>query len=268
MMKNKKRSSCRGFEVCEMELNDNLPKVSIVTVSYNSEETIRDTIESILNQTYSNIEYIIIDGVSTDGTVDIANEYVEQFSKKGYEYHVFSEPDKGLYDAMNKGIAKSSGEIIGLINSDDWYEESAIQDIVAAYLDNHFQICSGNIRVWKKEKNFIKTSNVRRYKTSRDFCHPGMFVTSKVYDEIGKYTVGLFYADFDFWLRAMRLNIRIEILDKVVSNFRLGGVSNQKSIKKAWMRFKERYSVYRINGYSRFYIFECFIMEFAKLILS
>ena len=88
--------------------------VSIITICYNSEAVIRKTIESVLTQTYENIEYLIIDGASKDKTVSIAEEYRNQFLLKGYTYQVYSEPDKGIYDAMNKGIQKSTGELIGM----------------------------------------------------------------------------------------------------------------------------------------------------------
>lgn len=101
------------------------PLISIVTVSFNSEKTIRQTIESVLNQTYTNIEYNIVDGASTDRTVEIATQYKDDFEAKGIKYIITSEKDKGIYDAMNKGIARSHGEIVGLINSDDWYETDA-----------------------------------------------------------------------------------------------------------------------------------------------
>ena len=101
--------------------------VSIVTVCYNSEKTIRKTIESVLAQTYGQVEYIIVDGASTDNTVAVAREYEEQFRQKGYTYRIVSEKDRGIYDAMNKGLALASGELIGIINSDDWYEPDAVK---------------------------------------------------------------------------------------------------------------------------------------------
>ncbi len=242
--------------------------VTIITVCYNSEKTIRDTICSVLNQTYDNIEYLIIDGASNDKTVAIANEYNDEFAKRGFSFKIISEPDNGLYDAMNKGINLANGELVGLINSDDWYENDAIEAIEMLYRETSFDICFGNVKTWNEHEGFVKKPRNRKFKTSRDFCHPGMFVKKDVYIEIGVYNDKFFYADFDFWLRASRKNKYIEILNKVVSNFRLGGVSNQKSIKKAYERFKDRYKVYRNNEYSRIYVIESFLMEFVKLILA
>ena len=100
-------------------------KVSIITVAFNAEKTIARAIESVLNQTYPKIEYLILDGASTDSTVAIANSYNDAFHKKGYTYRIVSETDRGMYDALNKGAQKAQGELIGQINADDWYEADA-----------------------------------------------------------------------------------------------------------------------------------------------
>ena len=106
------------------------PLISIITVCFNSSKTIRQTIESVLNQTYTNIEYILVDGKSTDNTVAIIEEYAPQFTAKGIVYRWVSEPDAGIYDAMNKGIKLATGEWIGIINSDDWYELDACENML------------------------------------------------------------------------------------------------------------------------------------------
>ena len=116
-------------------------KVSIVTVCYNSEVTIEQTIRSVLSQSYKNIEYIIIDGASTDQTLDIIKEYKNDLA------YLVSEPDKGIYDAMNKGIKKATGDIIGFINSDDWYSENAVLSIVEAFLSSKADVVYGNTMI-------------------------------------------------------------------------------------------------------------------------
>ena len=98
----------------------NEPKISIITVSYNSVSTIAETIEHVLNQTYDNFDYTIIDGLSSDGTVKLAESYREKFAERNISYKIISEKDNGIYDAMNKGIAATDGDIVGIINSDDY----------------------------------------------------------------------------------------------------------------------------------------------------
>ena len=105
--------------------------VTIITVAYNSEKTIAKTLESVLNQTYSDIEYIIVDGASSDGTVKVAKSFVDKFAEKeGRILKIISEPDKGMYDALNKGAGMASGEIVGQVNADDWYEPDAVEKMV------------------------------------------------------------------------------------------------------------------------------------------
>ena len=116
--------------------------ISVITVSYNAVSTIEQTILSVINQTYSNIEYIIIDGGSTDGTIDIIRRYEDKIA-----YWV-SEPDRGIYDAMNKGASKANGEYIAFLNSDDWYELDAVS-IIAQFADGKTDLISGIIKLYK-----------------------------------------------------------------------------------------------------------------------
>ena len=112
-------------------------KVSIITVCYNSAKTIKRTIKSVAEQDYEEIEYIIIDGGSTDGTLDIIDRYKDKISV------LVSEPDEGIYDAMNKGIARATGDIIGFMNSDDWYADGAIVAIAEAFKKTEAEIVYG-----------------------------------------------------------------------------------------------------------------------------
>ena len=131
------------------------PLVSIITVVFNGERFIEKTINSVISQTYKNIEYIIIDGGSTDKTLDIIRQYEDRI-----DYWI-SEPDNGIYNAMNKGIKLSRGKLIGLINSDDWYMENAVETVVARYLANSDRaniIISGSIYRTDREENIIFNS--------------------------------------------------------------------------------------------------------------
>ena len=107
--------------------------VSIVTVTYNSEETLGATMESVLGQTCTEIEYLIVDGASTDGTVAVAESYRERMERKGIRLRIVSEKDRGIYDAMNKGIRMATGDVIGILNSDDWYEPDAVETVLTEF---------------------------------------------------------------------------------------------------------------------------------------
>lgn len=243
--------------------------ISIVTVCYNSAETVAKTIESVLGQTYPEIEYIIVDGASKDNTVQIARSYEEAFQQKGYAYRIISEKDNGIYDAMNKGIRMANGQIIGLINSDDWYEAHAVQTVAETYEKTPFDMFYADLNLIKDNGTVIvKRSRMDKIISSRHWNHPTTFITKQTYDEVGLYRCETIYDDFDLVMRIRRAGKKIVIRNEILANFRTGGVSNQKSLKKCLSRCAIRYRCYRNNGYSRLYIIECVAMEFAKLILS
>ena len=243
--------------------------VSIITVSFNSENTIRSTIESVLSQTYPCVEYIIVDGASTDNTVSVAREYQSRFDERGYQYRVISEKDKGIYDAMNKGINMARGDIIGIINSDDWYEPLAVETAVNTYKKSPYDMFYASINLVKESgKTIVKRSKYDKFPTSRHWNHPTSFVTKKTYEELGAFRCEGIHDDFDFLLRVKKAGKKIVIGDEILANFRTGGTSNDKSIKKCIRRCKDRYKCYRNNKYSRLYMFECVLMEISKFILS
>ncbi|MCR4743944.1 MAG: glycosyltransferase [Lachnospiraceae bacterium] len=242
--------------------------MSIVTVSYNSEATISRTIESVLNQTYKHIEYIIIDGASSDRTVEIAESYREAFEKKGYIYRIYSEKDKGIYDAMNKGVLKAEGEIVGIINSDDWYEVDAVENVAEKYWIEDFDLCFADLRMHMPSGDtFIKKARLRKYITSRDWNHPTQFVKRSVYDK-HLFRLKNMSDDMEFYFRVRRAGYKITVIHETLANFQMGGVSSKIKASEIIPRIKRRYEVYRVNGYSRFYIFECVAFELIKFITS
>lgn len=241
--------------------------VSIVTVCYNSEKTIRDTIESVLHQTYQNLEYIIVDGKSKDRTLEIVEEYRHDFEEKGISYQVSSEPDRGVYDAMNKGIKKAAGELVGMINSDDWYEPNAVERVVDVYHRENFDMFYADIRLIKENSEMIKKARHRRYATSRDWNHPTTFMRRTVYDKF-QYETDCVYDDWDLILKVFSGGYKVAVLNEVLANFRMGGLSNEGGVRTALRKCRERYHIYRRNGYSRFYLFECIMTEMAKLIVK
>lgn len=204
-----------------MNQNKFKPLISIITVSYNAAATIEETILSVINQDYDNIDYIIIDGGSTDGTLDIIRKYEDKI-----DYWI-SEKDYGLYHAMNKGIKQASGDIIGMINADDYYYEGALSKAAEAFqnktLDKHIffgDMMHGEILVqgWRAKA-------IRR---SAFGTHPSMFVPKVVYDTIGSYKLQYkILSDYDFMYRAFNVyNILPLYLNERIAFFRPGGLSS------------------------------------------
>ncbi len=243
--------------------------VSIVTVTYNSEKTLGITMESVLNQTCSRIEYLIIDGASSDGTVALAESYRQRMEQKGICLRVISEKDSGIYDAMNKGIRLATGDIIGILNSDDWYEPDAVETVVGEFERGECDLLFSDIRLHKADgSSFVKKARLRKFQTSRDWNHPTMFVKAQVYKGHPFRNQGI-HDDYGCYLQLVREGYSIGTLDKVLANFRMGGVSNHKSLKEALGRIRDRYLwCYRVNGYSRWYLVECVAIEVAKMLLG
>ncbi len=240
--------------------------VSIVTVCYNSEATIRDTLESVLNQTYTNIEYIIVDGGSSDGTMRIVEEYRRRFEQRGMRYVVSSEPDQGIYDAMNKGTGKATGKLVGILNSDDWYEPIAVERVADTFEKTGFDMFYADLRLVKENGEMIKHSRYRKFATSRDWNHPTTFLRREIYDRF-QYACETIHDDWDLVLKVRNAGYKIVVLNEVLANFRVGGESNNGGLKKAIKRCKQRYAIYRKNNMSRWYLVECIAIEAAKMIL-
>lgn len=204
-------------------MNDVL--VSIITVCYNSEQTIERTIISVLEQTYNNIEYIIIDGKSTDGTLDIVDKYRDSF---GNRLIFISEKDNGIYDAMNKGIKLAKGNLIGIINSDDYYERDAVEEIINAYINNN----ANPLSVYYGGTGIVSDGVIKRIVFSDHekleenmITHPSCFVTRKTYEEMGYFDLKYCcVADYDFMLRLKKSGIVSFVrIKKHIANFSLGG---------------------------------------------
>lgn len=205
---------------------ENEPLVSIITVSYNAEKTIEQTILSVLNQTYKNIEYIIIDGKSTDRTVDIIKRYDDRIS-----YWV-SEKDEGIYNAMNKGIRISNGVLIGIVNADDFYEANAVEIMVSEYIkkgtDANDYIYYGMLRIWKQGLEFCVRQYHHNFVTETAIQHPTCFVPKVLYDKLGGYDEQYkVCADFDLLNRYKIQGVQFCKVDKIISNFRIGGATTK-----------------------------------------
>jgi glycosyltransferase involved in cell wall biosynthesis len=204
-------------------------KISIVTVCYNSEATIRDTIESVLSQSYPNIEYIVVDGASKDGTMAIVSAYKDRIAK------IISEPDKGIYDAMNKGVGLASGDFVGILNSDDIFASAhAITDLTEFLAVNpQFDGAYADLVFVQREQ----TGNVTRTYSSRNFSpwkirfgfmcpHPTFYVRRRFFDELGFYSLGYrVSADFELMTRFIRNGVRLGRSPRVMVKMREGGIS-------------------------------------------
>lgn len=247
------------------------PKLSIITVAYNSGKDIRPTIASVLAQDCrpGELEYRIIDGGSADDTVSIAQSYCRAMEKRGILYDIVSEPDGGIYDAMNKGVRLAGGDIAGFINSGDWYEPGACRLALQIFETRGCDLMFGNIRIYRRDgKAFVKKARQRKFQTSRDWNHPTMFVRTQLYQKYPFPGYGV-HDDYGFYLKMRKLPIRIVIVNQTLANFRMGGVSNKKSMHAAFARIRDRYRYcYRINGYSRWYLLECILTELLKCLLG
>jgi glycosyltransferase len=232
-------------------------KISIITVSYNSSKTIKDTFDSVLNQSYIDIEYIVIDGNSKDTTVEIIKEYEKFFKGKDIEFKWISEKDKGLYDAMNKGIKMATGDYIGILNSDDFYcDNFVIEKVVNALKLNNTNSLYANL-YYVDENNTIKI--IRNWK-SQEFnkklfgngwhpAHPTFFVKKEIYEKYGIFNLNYkIAADYEIMLRFLeKYKISTQFLDEYLVKMRLGGESNQ-SIKNIIKANNECYNAWKDNG--------------------
>lgn len=202
------------------------PLISIITVVYNGEKHLEQTINSVLNQAYPHIEYIIVDGGSTDKTIPIIKKYENKISKW------ISEPDRGIYDAMNKGIALASGQYIGMINADDWYESDAVERVVEVIRENpKVDIVHGKLNFINlyTGKSFILTPKVSLHNLlwkGMSVYHPTMFVKKSVYS-IYKYNVDYrIKSDFKFIYQTIKDGKSYIATDSIIASFRSGGASN------------------------------------------
>jgi len=231
--------------------------VSIITVSFNSVQTIKNTITSVLNQTYNGIEYIIVDGGSTDGTKEIINAYNDQISC------IISEPDNGIYDAINKGIKVSNGDIIGILNSDDCFcDNIVIEKIVRVFKDYSPSTIFGDAQFFSS----ARVDKIIRYYSSRNFnpnkfkygfmpAHPSFYARRDLFNKYGLYKTDYkIAADFELMTRFLYVNnVDYKYIEMPFVNMRLGGVSN-RSIYSRFVLNKEILRACRENGIKTNYI--------------
>lgn len=226
-------------------------KISIITIAYNSAETIEATIQSVIAQDYTDVEYIIIDGASKDATMDVVDRYRDQVAV------VVSEPDEGIYDAMNKGVARATGEIIGILNSDDFYADNTVlSNVVARFKESGAEAVYADL-VYVERDNPDK---VVRYWKSKPYkpgmfrkgwmpAHPTFFLKNECYRIHGTYSTELrSAADYELMLRMMEKHkISAVHLPRVLTKMRVGGQSNV-SLKNRIRANKEDRRAWKMNG--------------------
>lgn len=221
-------------------------KITLITVCYNSEKTIKDTIESVLKQTYKNYEYIIVDGNSKDKTLDIIKSYEKKFNNN---LKYISESDKGLYDAMNKGIKLATGDIIGILNSDDiLYDENVFQKIIDNFEENdgvYSNLVLMNEDFTKITRNF-KSKELSKKKGWHP-PHPTLYLKKEIYEKYGNYNINYkIAADLDFMYRIINNNVKLKYIDTCFVKMRTGGASTN-GLKGYYKNFKESYKVLKNN---------------------
>jgi glycosyltransferase involved in cell wall biosynthesis len=243
-------------------------KISIITVSYNSAATIEQTILSVINQSYQNIEYILIDGKSTDNTLKIAEKYKNKISK------IVSEPDDGLYDALNKGIEMASGDVIGFLHSDDFYIDNfVIQKYADTFLKKNSDAAYADL--YYVDKNNINKI-IRKWKSGEykphSFIngwmppHPTFFVKKDVYKKFGKFNLDFkSAADYELMLRFIQKHkISVAYLPEFTVKMRVGGTSNVSVKNRVNANIEDR-KAWEINGLKpRFYTL--YLKPFRKIL--
>lgn len=244
--------------------------VTVLTVACNAEATIARTMESVLNQTYDNIEYIVIDGASKDKTVEVARSYQKAFdSAPGRSLTIISEPDKGMYDGLNKGVRMAHGELVGQINADDWYELDAVETMVGLFNMEKFDAAWGSIRIKKSSGDMIKHAKIGKLWTTSGWCHPGMFSRREILLQF-PYALETMYDDFDYITAVHQAGKKIVTIDKVISNFTFGegGTSTKKGFKEVRKRVNITYGIYKKYGMSKFFWLYRWGFEIAKEIIG
>lgn len=196
------------------------PLLSIVTIVYNGSEFLERTIKSVLNQTYDNIQYVIVDGASSDDTVSIIQKYDDRID------NWISEPDNGISDAFNKGISMCKGEYVGIINAGDWYEPDACE-ILIVNLDRNHDLYCGNLAFYEEDLSYIKMKKSYPFLLTFGMyvMHPTVFVKRTVYDNF-KFDITLKIAmDYDFMLYCRNCNFKFKHINKIIADMVTGGVS-------------------------------------------
>ena len=225
------------------------PGISIITATYNSEKTIKESIDSILSQTFKNFEINIIDGLSSDNTLSIVNDYNDSRIK------VYSEKDKGIFDALNKGIEKSNGQIIGFLHSDDFFADKNTLDSIFRNFEHEVHGIYGNLCYVSSNdsekiiRNWVsKPFELSSLKYGWMPPHPSLFLRKSVYDKHGNFNLDYkVSSDYDFIVRIFKdSSLSFKYIPHTITNMKLGGNSN-RDLKNIIIKLYEDYSIIRKN---------------------
>lgn len=236
--------------------------ISLITTTYNSATTLRDTFDSVLSQSYPDIDYWVIDGASTDGTVDIIKEYEKKFNGR---MHWVSEKDKGLYDAMNKGLEHATGDVVGILNSDDFFTSSDVIEIVA----NTFADTGGaELDAIYGDIHFVRPNKLDeciRYYSSKNFrpwlmrfgympAHPSFYARRSVFEKYGYYSLEYkLAADYDMMVRLFcKHHIKARYIQKDFVTMRTGGASTRSISHRLLLTTEDAKACRRHGIYSNF----------------
>lgn len=238
-------------------------KISIITITYNSAKSLPRALESVQSQKYDEIEHIIVDGASTDGSVELIKEYAEKVQKdkeagtippeqRKREVRWISEPDKGIYNALNKGIAMASGDVIGFLHSDDvFFSEHSIEQIAKAFDDKNIDVVYGDLQYCRGKKVIRRWVSNAFERNSLKYGwmppHPTMYVRKEVYEQVGEYDEWFHIsADYDMILRIFSAGYKSHYLPEVLVCMEVGGASN-KNTKARLSKTQEDYIALKKN---------------------
>lgn len=250
----------------EFSFKKNPVKISVITAAWNSGKTIEDTLRSVLNQTYGNVEHIIVDGNSDDHTMDIVKKYADHYRQRGFSLKWISETDDGIYDAMNKGISVASGDVVGLLNSDDFFTTTSVLEKVAsefADVENPVDAVYGDIHYVNPDR----LDKTVRYYCSKKFkrewmrmgfmpAHPSFYCRRDIYKKYGLFdTTFKIAADFEQLLRLLYIHqIKARYISLDFVTMRTGGISTS-GFSSHIRIYSEHRTAYRKNGvYSNIFL--------------
>jgi glycosyltransferase len=242
-------------------------KISIITATYNSAATVRDTLKCIAGQQYNNIEHIIVDGLSKDNTLEIVKEFP-------HVAKMISEKDKGIYDAMNKGVQLATGDVVGILNSDDFYTSPAVlEKVAAAFEDPAVEAVYGDLQYVKQDNVQVVTRTWKSGKYQKQFLyygwmppHPTFFVRRQIYDKCGLFNTTLrSAADYELMLRVLlKYNTHAQYIPEVLVKMRAGGMSNA-SLKNRLRANKEDEMAWKLNDLKP-YFFTTWLKPIRKIL--